>query len=243
MSRRRWRRPSAVAWALIAFGVVFFCALGIWQLDRAAQKRRLFAAYAAAADTPALDLVQVSKTQAAHFAHVRVRGHFLPDRGYWLDERVDRGRLGVHAIGVFAVDGASERLLVDRGWVAWNHAPGTAPITAVLPPGEVELTGLYAPFPGSGLRLGGNALPAQKVWPKLTLFLDDKALAADLGVAIFPRMLLLDPAPASGFVRAWKPDVFPPERHIGYALTWFSFLIVALAIFVGQHWTRQTTAQ
>jgi cytochrome oxidase assembly protein ShyY1 len=238
MSARRWRRPTAFAWLLTAFGMAAFIGLGVWQLDRAAQKRRLFAAFAAAADTPALDLAQARPDDASRYPHVRVRGHYLRERGYWLDEQANRGRLGVHEIGVFAPDGATDLLLVDRGWVEWNHAPGTTPAAPELPTGEVSLTGLYAPFPGGGLRIGGNALPAQKVWPKLTLYLDAGPIAADLRRPLLPRMLLLDAAPASGFVREWKPDVMPPERHQGYAVQWFAFAVVALAIFVGRHWIK-----
>lgn len=240
MTTRCWQRPTAFAWGLTAFGVAAFCALGIWQVDRAAQKRELFAAFADAASAPTLDFAQasVAARDSLRYPHLKATGHYLPDRGYWLDEQFSGDRIGVHAIGVFAIDGQRDLLLVDRGWAAWDHAPGTAPAVPALPAGEIALSGLYAPFPGGGLRLGGNALPGQATWPKLTLFLDAKAIGADLGHAVQPRMLLLDPEPGSAFVRSWKPQVFPPERHIGYALTWFGFAVVAIAILVVTHWVE-----
>lgn len=240
MTVRRWLRPSAFAWALTAFGVAAFCALGVWQLDRAAQKRRLFAAFAHAAHAPLLDFSQARAVakDAQRYPHLQVLGHFLRGRGYWLDEQFNADRVGVHAIGVFAIDGQPDLLLVDRGWVGWDHQPQTPPVVPALPAGELALSGLYAPFPGGGLRLGGNALPAQTTWPKLTLTLDAEAIAADLGAGLQPRMLLLDPEPASGFVRVWKPQVFPPERHIGYAFTWFCFAAVAIAMLVVTHWIK-----
>ena len=240
MTVRHWRRPTAFAWALTAFGVAAFCALGAWQVDRAAQKRQLFAAFASAASAPTLNFMQAQAAaqDAQHYPHLNVTGHYLPDRGYWLDEQFSGNRIGVHAIGVLAIDGQRDALLVDRGWVAWEHMPGTTPAAPAPPVGEIALTGLYAPFPGGGLRLGGNALSRQATWPKLTLFLDAKAIAVDLGTPVLPRMLLLDPDPASGFVRSWKPQVFPPERHIGYAFTWFCFAAVAIAILVVTHWIK-----
>ena len=240
MTARRWQRPTAFAWILTAFGVAAFCALGLWQVDRAAQKRQLFDAFANAAGSPTLDFAQATAAarDAQRYPHLRVTGHYLPDRGYWLDEQFSGNRIGVHAIGAFAIDGQPDLLLVDRGWVAWEHLPKTTPIAPALPAGEMALTGLYAPFPGGGLRLGGDALPGQATWPKLTLFLDAKAIAVDLGVAVLPRMLLLDPEPGSVFVRVWKPQVFPPERHIGYAFTWFCFAAVAVAMLVVKHWTK-----
>lgn len=240
MTTRRWQRPTAFAWTLTAFGVAAFCALGIWQVDRAAQKRQLFAAFANAASAPALDFAQASAAarDSQRFPHLKTTGHFLSDRGYWLDEQFGGNRIGVHAIGVFEIEGQRDLLLVDRGWVAWDHMPGTAPAAPPLPTGQVVLTGLYAPFPGGGLRLGGNALPGQRAWPKLTLYLDATAISMDLGQPLLPRILLLDPEPTSGFVRSWKPQVFPPERHIGYALTWFGFAVVAIAILVVTHWVE-----
>jgi len=240
MTARRWQRPTAFAWILTAFGVAAFCALGIWQVDRAAQKRQLFAAFANAAAAPVVDFAQArgAAGDAQIYPHLRVAGHFVPDRGYWLDEQFNGNRVGVHAIGVFAIDGQPDSLLVDRGWVAWDHMPKTMPVAPAPPAGEIALTGLYAPFPGGGLRIGGDALPAQTQWPKLTLFLDAKAVSTDLGVAVQPRILLLDPEPADAFVRVWKPQVFPPVRHIGYAFTWFCFVAVAIAIFIVTHWIK-----
>src|SRR5512146_3260312 len=101
MTARRWHQPSAIAWALTAFGVVAFCALGVWQLDRAAQKRQLFAAFANAASAPTLDFAQasVAAQDVQRYPHLRVKGRYLPDRGYWLDEQFNSNRIGVHAIG------------------------------------------------------------------------------------------------------------------------------------------------
>ena len=37
-------------------------------------------------------------------------------------------------------------------------------------------------------------------------------MANDLGATLYPRLLLQDADPASGFVRAWTPAVMPPAR-------------------------------
>ena len=236
---RRWHRPSWFALALTVLGVIAFVRLGVWQLDRAAQKEQLLAAFAAAPQALPTNFASVrDMADTQHYPHVRVAGHFLAERGYLLDEQLHAGRLGVHAIAVFAGNGEPHLLLVDRGWIAWNHAPDTTPALPPLPGGEVALTGIYAPFPGGGLRVGGNALPAQTTWPKLTLYLDPAPIAADLSRPLWPRMLLLDPAPDSGFVREWTPNVMPPARHRAYAFQWFALAVAALVIFVALHWRR-----
>src|SRR5579859_3105959 len=126
MSERRWHRPRAFAVVLTLSAVLAFCALGRWQLDRAAQKRVLLDAFANAASAPAQPLDPArDASDANRYPHVQTQGHFDPAHAYLLDERVQDGKLGVHAIGVFQPDGERAALLVDRGWIAWNHAPGT----------------------------------------------------------------------------------------------------------------------
>jgi len=235
---RRWHSPSPFAWLLLATGTTLFVSLGIWQLDRARQKEQLLAAFAAAADEPAVNLARAGKMDPQHYPHVRVSGRFIADRGYLLDEQMHDGKVGVHAIAVFAAANADRVLLVDRGWIAWNHAPGTSPPLPALPDDAAELTGIYAPFPGSGLRIGGNALVAQSVWPKLTLRIDAAEISADVGKRILPRILLLDADAHSGFVREWTPNVMPPARHRAYAFQWFTFALAALVIFGVLHWRK-----
>lgn len=242
MMDRRWHKPSAFAWALLVIGGAAFLSLGMWQLDRAAQKQQLLASFAAAAAEPAQDFANVrDHTDAQRYPHVRVVGRFIADRGYLRDEQMHDGHLGVHAIAVFAPAGDDRVLLVDRGWIAWNHAPNTLPALPPLPSGEQELHGIYAPFPGSGLRVGGNALSAQAAWPKLTLRIDADEIATDLGKPLLPRMLLLDADANSGFVREWTPNVMPPARHLAYAFQWFTFALVALVVFVAVHWRKPDT--
>jgi surfeit locus 1 family protein len=243
MTTRRWHRPSWFALALTVLGVIAFVRLGVWQLDRAIQKEQLMAAFNAAPQALPTDFASVRDTtndarDMQYYPHVRIVGRYLAERGYLLDEQMHKGRLGVHAIGVFVGNGESRLLLVDRGWIAWNHAPDTTPALPPLPGAEVALTGIYAAYPGGGLRVGGNALPVQTAWPKLTLYLDPAPIAADLGRLLLPRMLLLDPAPDSGFVREWTPNVTPPARHRAYAFQWFAFAVAALVIFVALHWRQ-----
>lgn len=239
MTTRRWRRPRGFAIALTLAGVALFAALGVWQLDRAAQKQRLLSAYSHAAQAPFEDFAAVSdRADAQHFPHVRIAGRFDVAHAYLLDEQVHEGRLGVHALAVFAPHGALRSLLVDRGWIAWDHAPGTQPVLPPLPSGEGSVTGIYAPYPGSGLRVGGDALAAQTAWPKLTLRLDPAALARDMGKPLLPGLLLLDAAPDSGFVREWTPPVMGPDRHRAYALQWFAFALAAIVMFVVLHWRK-----
>jgi cytochrome oxidase assembly protein ShyY1 len=245
MSARRWQRPSWFAVVLTLAGIALFVRLGIWQLDRADEAQRLLAAFDAAPKAAFEEFAAVrSAPPADRYPHVRVRGRFLAERGWLRDEQVRDGKLGVEAYAAFVVEGSEapsgsgEALLVDRGWIAWSHERGTQPQLPPLPEGETELTGVYAPFPGNGVRVGGNALLRQQAWPKLTLAIDAQEIAADLQRLLLPRVLLLDTDAASGFARSWTPSVMPPERHRGYAVQWFAFAVAAIVIFVLLHFKK-----
>ncbi len=235
---RRWHRPSAFAWMLLMVGLAAFLGLARWQWHRAQEKERLLASYAAAENSSVRQFATLPETLPAEdYPRVAASGRYVDGRGYWLDQQVHEGKVGRRAIAVFQPDGASRRLLVNLGWAA--APPGQPPPAwPALPLTDVALHGIYAPAPGGGLRVGGDALPRQAAWPKLTVFLDLAAISADLGTPVAPRLLLLDADPASGFVRQWTPAVMPPEKHRGYALQWFTFALAALVIFIVLHWRK-----
>ncbi len=242
MTAWRWRRPSLFALALTVAGMLLFTRLGIWQLDRAAEAQQILAAFAAAPNAAYEDFAGVRAAPPdARYPHVRVHGRFVAERGYLRDEQVRDGKLGVEAFAVFAIHGESALLLVDRGWVAWSHEPGTQPALPPLAEGEAELSGVYAPFPGNGIRVGGNVLGTQSAWPKLTLAIDAREIAVDLEQALLPRVLLLDADAQSGFAREWTPALMGAERHRAYAFQWFAFAIAALVIFVLLHFRKVQT--
>lgn len=235
---RRSGRALALAIALTFIGVALFCRLGVWQLDRADAAQALLDAFAAASTAPLEPFAAIAAAPPdGRYPHVAVHGHFLAERQYLRDEQLRNERLGVEAYAPFAVAGQTALLLVDRGWIAWSHAPGSQPGLPPLAAGDVELRGIYAPFPGSGLRVGGNRLALQGAWPKLTLAIDRDEIGADLRQPLLPRVLLLDPQggagdPDAAFERRWTPQLMPPDRHRAYAFQWFAFAAAALALFV-----------
>lgn len=222
--------------SLALLGLALFSTLGIWQLQRAAQKRVFLGAFADAVDSPPMPLAAARHIAAdsSRYPHVLVRGRY-GDASYLLDNQLHDGNSGVQLYRVFASDDASV-LLAAMGFLA--SPPGQTPQIPPPPTGTQELTALYAPPPRHVLRMGGNPLPQQAHWPKTTTYIDLDEIAVDAGQMLDGRVLLLDPQPGSAFVRDWQPAVLPVERHYGYAFTWFSFALLTLIIFVSRHWRK-----
>jgi len=228
------RMPPWWAIALTAVGMALFVRLGVWQLHRADYKEDLLRRYAAAAAAPVQPFATVADaTATAAFPRVEVRGHYLVDRQYLLDNPNHDQRGGVEVFVPFAVRGDPRVLLVDQGFLSGDGAGQTLPVPP-LPTGEIDLHGLYVPPPPVGFEMGGNALAQQTQWPKNSIYLDLTQVAADLGRALYPRVLALDPDPASIYVRVHTLDFssMPPARHRAYAFQWFTFALAALVILL-----------
>ncbi|KQZ68167.1 hypothetical protein ASD55_16640 [Rhodanobacter sp. Root561] len=238
-----FRRPSWWALLLTVAGALLFVRLGFWQLHRADFKEALLRRYAAAATAPVQDFPPASgsSTPAAdRFARVRVRGRYLADRIYLLDNPKHDGLGGVEVFVPLALHGDSHLLLVDLGFLPGN-GNGKTPQLPPLPAGEVTLQGLYVPPPPTGFEMGGNALAQQAGWPKSTIFLDTSEVARDLGQPLYPHLLALDADPASIYVRVHTLDFssMPPARHRAYAFQWFTFALAAVVILLVVHRKRK----
>lgn len=238
--RRRWHRPGPFAIALTLAGCLLFLGLGFWQLRRADEKIALFAAFDALATQEPITLDAARRNPRTAPQRVRVVGRYDSSHAWLLDNQIRDGRAGVMVFDLFEPADGSTPLLANRGFLPRDAA---ARIPALPPPpaGPQQLLALYAPPPASGLRLGGNRLPRQHVWPKLGIYIDPAEIGADLGRRIDARVLLLLPQEGSPFVREWQPDTFPPERHQAYALTWFLFAALCWLLFVLRHWREDGT--
>ncbi|HJU08870.1 MAG TPA: SURF1 family protein [Rhodanobacteraceae bacterium] len=232
----RLRRPSVFAVLLTLCGVAIFIALGIWQLHRARYHEAVLAHFAGAALAPVRPFAAVEHSAPADvYPHVQVRGRYAAHRAYLLDNRMHAGQLGVDVFVPFTPDNRDRVLLVDLGFLPRQGPEEVLPELPPVPQQEIALSGLYAPPPAAGLKLGGNPLTHEKSWPKLVTWIDPKAIAADLHRHLYPRVLLLDADPASPYVRQWTPEVIAPARNRAYAFQWFTFALAAVVIFFVMH--------
>lgn len=237
------RRPKWWSVLLTVAGALLFLRLGVWQLHRADEKDALMRRYAAAAVAPLADFAGAAENlqAGAPFAHVRVRGDFLADRLYLLDNPKHDQRGGVEVYAPLRVRGGERLLLVDLGFLPGDGVDDRAPYVPPLAQGEQQLQGLYVPAPGVGFEMGGNALAGQARWPKTTVYLDLRQVAADLGAEVYPDVLALDPEPTAVYTRAHAPDFssMPPARHRAYAFQWFTFALAAVVLFLVLHRKRR----
>jgi surfeit locus 1 family protein len=148
------------------------------------------------------------------------------------------GRPGYRVLTPLEREDGRGWVLVDRGWVPLGATREDLPDVAV-DAGEREVSGVLDGLPVPGLRVGPAAAPEASDWPRVMLFPTEADVESALGANVESRIVLLDPASPDGYERIWRPSLgFGPERHLGYAVQWFAFAIVAVVMLIALNLRR-----
>lgn len=222
--------PPRYGVVLAILGMVCFCRLGAWQLQRAAEKEVMQARYAARAHDVPLSLAFVLRQgpDVADFPVV-MHGHFDNSRTLFLDNQPHEEQSGFHVYTPFLPDGDTQFILVNRGWVARAQNAGLLPVVPAA--GAVDVKGTLA-MPSAFFTVGQTDYRQR---PLRVPRLEMDQLSRALGVELRPFVVRLDPAAPDGFVRSWNPaDVLAmgPEKHRAYAFQWFALAAAVLVLFI-----------
>lgn len=220
-------RPSIMQTLILVTLAAAFLRLGLWQLDRKAEKEVLFERFATA---PAMGLAEAVEDGEA-FARVSARGRYDPERHLLLDNKVWQGRAGVHVLTPFRTEHGAT-VLVNRGWLPLPADRSRLP-DVPTPADAFDLTGRLAPPPAVGRQLGAPDTLVPHDWPQLVTYFDRASVAGALGESLPPWVVLLDASDPNGFDdRQWVPAAMTPEVHGGYAVQWLALLLATVVAWV-----------
>ena len=211
-------------------------------MDRAEQKRLIFAAFDTAGGEKALhELVSNQEAPDYRYQRFAISGRYDGEHQFLLDNMVHDGRAGYEVLTPLRVGGKA--VLINRGWV-----PGD-PDRSVLPAISIgddyrEVTGRLNSLPRPGLRLEPRNVSDNTSWPRRLSFPTAAELVDQIGYVVYDYQLLLDQDGQDGFVREWKPALMGPERHLGYAIQWFTLAFTLVVIYFIVNWkTRDRTEE
>jgi surfeit locus 1 family protein len=219
--------PGVFATVLTIMLVIALASLGRWQLERMREKQALFDAFESGGGA-AVHLSMVPPSAARRYQRVAAIGHYDSAHQLLLDNMTHDGRAGFHVLTPLVID-AGRSVLVDRGWVPLGATREQLPDVAVAE-GDRTVVGRLNDLPAAGIELA--AAPPSGPWPRVASYPKMDELVKLLQLPLYPKVLLLDADQPDGFVREWQPAAFPPERHLGYAITWFALAFTLLAIYV-----------
>jgi surfeit locus 1 family protein len=229
--------PTLAVFALLPILI----GMGLWQLDRADQKRQLQSLL----EQRSQDLpVRIDKLVDAgadmQFRQVTVSGRFDPHRQLFLDNRVYRTQAGYDVLTPLQIEGSGVWVLINRGWVPVGASREELPQIPAVPEGRVTLVGVAKVPPKEVFTLGGKDAEKDPLRPVIE-YIDLQRIAQRNKFELQPFVILLNADQPYGLVREWTLFSMGPERHLGYAFQWFS-LAVALCILYGVANTRRVKA-
>lgn len=227
---------------MVVILVPLFIGLGLWQLDRAEQKRSLAASLEMRSKLPKLTLsAHLPDAGELEFRKVSAAGRFIGSKTVLIENRKHRGKSGFHVITPLQLD-AGQIVLVNRGWIPGQGREVVIPDTpdsntALVIEGEVSIP----QSPALQLDLNTTQQEAMPHWPYLTL----ENYSAWSLLEIQPFMIQQAADDSSGFKRRWPQPKANDAMHIGYAVQWFAFALIVSLIWLrlSIHKTTATRTQ
>ncbi len=209
--------------------------LGIWQLDRLAQRRATNQETGRARSAPVVHLA-AGRPDNLDQRRVVATGQFDRERLFVLWGRPYRGSPGVQLVVPLRLSGSDTAVLVNLGFVPAADAVHFD-ATIVNIPAEDSVAGLAQAIPldpGWGRPMVSRG---DTTWRHIEL----TAVTRRLPYPVLPVIINRAPGDsAAGYPRALAPAPLDDGPHLSYALQWFSFAVIALV--GGIAWLRKQRA-
>ncbi len=227
--------------ALLSAGLA--ARLGVWQLDRAAQKQALQVELDTRSVMPVLSPGELATTPEAATAQyqrrVELRGVWLDQATVFLDNRQMNARQGFFVMtplrllsgpGQTAEAQSPAALIwVQRGWAARDNNDRSLLPQVSTPQGVVEINGRVAPPPARLFEFDSQEVGA------IRQNLDLAASARELGQPVLPMTVLQTDEPlsgADGLARQWPAPSVDIQKHYGYAFQWFALCALIIGLYL-----------
>lgn len=201
--------------------------LGTWQWNKAGIKRQMIETFDTAGE--ALQWSAIGD-QPSRYTRVELRGHYLRDRQVLMDGLSRNGIPGVQVLSPFLTE-SGEAVVINRGWREFEGSRD-GPVAPAPPEGALRLTGRVRDFARPGMRLGEGNRSVKPTWPRLAIYPSAAEIGEWIERPVADVLVLLDADVPGGFVREWRPDGFPPSRHTGYAVQWFSLATALVVLYL-----------
>jgi len=211
---------------LIIATIAFLVSLGLWQLDRADQKRTIEAAIVNAKTGPVELIANGRELLDKEYYDVRLQGNYLSDKQFIYDNQIVDQVSGYYVLTPFILTDQLGVVLVNRGFIPWNgQREKLADIAVDSVSREIKVQ-VSSPIK----RMELKATDVSRQFPVLIQAIDFDVLEEVSKLEFVKVVGLLDPSSSDGYVRKWEPYTGSIEKHIGYAIQWFLMALVLAII-------------
>ena len=211
---------------LIIATIAFLVSLGLWQLDRADQKRTIEAAIVNAKTGPVELIANGRELLDKEYYDVRLQGNYLSDKQFIYDNQIVDQVSGYYVLTPFILTDQLGVILVNRGFIPWSgQRERLADIAVDSVSREIKVQ-VSSPIK----RMELKATDVSRQFPVLIQAVDFDVLEEVSKLKFVKVVGLLDPSSSDGYVRKWEPYTGSIEKHIGYAIQWFLMALVLAII-------------
>lgn len=232
-----WRKPSWLVVAVTVVGVFCLSSLGVWQLQRAEEKKQILSELESQSDNTLQALrLPVTDAEKLRYQHVQLEGEYISNKQFVLDNQIRNHKAGYNILTPMRINNTDFVVLIDRGWLPIENSRDDLPEIEVDEAMRTITGTIYTPF-GEAYSLGtvdNDGLD----WPRLIQYLDFPALSQRLGIELQAFTVRLDKNHEDGFLREWQVFAFSPNRHLAYAVQWFALALTLLIIFIVLHTSK-----
>ena len=208
-----------------------FARLGLWQLDRAAEKVE---AQNALVIESSLNAAPIESIPEGHLhranpelqnRHVSLRGEFVNDRTILLLAEFFQGMIGYGVVTPFRLESNNQLILVSRGWTTGLLPPDTPPNLRPAS-GQVEIMGQIF-VPPENARVLASQIDAS-VWPLRMRSLEIDVIADIIDEPLFPFEVRLTEEQDGVLVRHWPAVNVNVGQNLSYSIQWFSLALLVV---------------
>lgn len=226
--KETWRFWAVTVASVLAATATF--ALGLWQLDRAAQKKTLQQRMDLQSALPELDVSSLRAADAGEdlvHRQVQAKGSWVAANTVFLDNRQMDGRPGFFVVTPLRLSDSPEVILVQRGWVPRNFEDRMRLPPVNTPAGLVVVQGRMAPPPAKLYEMGAS--PSGAIRQNLDL----AAFREQTGLPLLPLSIQqTDASVDDGLSRNWPRVNVGVDKHYGYAFQWFGLCALITGLYV-----------
>lgn len=234
-----FRKPELIPLLFIICATSLLGGLGVWQLQRLQWKEGLIAQVEKAQNLRPLDWPPQQNIADAEYRSITLSGRFLHDKELHKIGKYHDNQAGYHILTPFQPymhlisKDDQITILVNRGWVpASMKERDKRPETVREDNGIV--TGILVSF-----QKKNPFLPSNDVKHNVWLYDDLAQMSEVTGETLYPMVIVATgpqqadqyPVPSDGKI-SFRND------HLGYAITWFSLMMIGLIMFGFYHWVK-----
>ncbi|MFE0755159.1 SURF1 family protein [Inquilinus sp. NPDC058860] len=231
-------RPEFWPTVFLIPALALMIGLGVWQLERLAWKTDLIDRIERGLAAPPVPL-PAGIGPDFDYRHVTVTGRFDAVHAFRLLARVHDGAAGIQVVVPLIRDDGGPAVMVNRGWVPLGT--DGKPVAYDPPPEDtVTVEGVARrPLPQGWMQPDNS--PGTNEW----FWVDLPAMAVAAGQdRAAPAVVeqAAGPAPAR-YPLGGQTQVDLPNDHLQYAITWFGFAAILIAIYLLHHLRRGRAAR